>query len=228
VLTQPLATLVVRTMIWMRAHLNISYGWVIIIFGVTVRLLLWPLNQRAMRSNIKMQVLQPELQAVQAKYKNDQAKLQEAMMKVYRDHGMSPFSPVAGCLPMLIPMPILLTVFFVLRNTIEFRGVPFLWLHDISLSDPLYLLPLVMGLSAYLVSWIGMRNTPPNPQTKMMSYMFPVMMTVMLFRVSAGLNLYYAVQNLATLPQQWLLSRERAKNPLPSTPRVQGRGVSSA
>jgi len=227
-ITQPFATLIVRTMIWMRAHLNLGYGWIIIIFGVAVRLLLWPLNQRAMRSNIKMQALQPELQAVQAKYKNDQSKLQEAMMKVYKDHGMSPFSPVAGCLPMLIPMPILLTLFFVLRNTIEFRGVPFLWLHDISLQDPLYLLPLMMGVSAYLVSWIGMRNTPPNPQTKMMSYMFPVMMTVMFFRVSAGLNLYYAVQNLATLPQQWLLSRERAKHPLPSVPRVQGRGVTSA
>ena len=210
-LLQPFVTVIVRMLTWMREHLNLGYGWIIIIFGVVIRVLLWPLNQRAMRSQVKMQVLQPELQAVQTKYKNDPAKLQDAMMKVYKDHGMSPFSPIAGCLPMLIPMPILFTLFFVLRNTIEFRGVPFLWLHDITLQDPFYILPLLMGASSYLVSWIGMRNTPPNPQTKMMSYMFPAMMTFFFLRVSAGLNLYYAVQNLATLPQQWLLARERAK-----------------
>jgi len=211
VVLQPFVTIIVQVLIWLRAHLQIGYGWIIIIFGIGVRLLLWPLNQRAMRSNIKMQVLQPELQAVQTRYKNDPAKLQDAMMKVYKDHGMSPFSPIAGCLPLLIPMPILFTLFFVLRNTIEFRGVPFLWLHDITLQDPLYILPLFMGATSYLVSWIGMRNTPPNPQTKMMSYMFPFMMTFFFLKVSAGLNLYYAVQNLATLPQQWLLARERAK-----------------
>jgi YidC/Oxa1 family membrane protein insertase len=228
-LVQPFATIIVRVLIWMRAHLQLGYGWIIIIFGIVIRLLLWPLNQKAMRSSIKMQVLQPELQAVQTRYKNDPAKLQEAMMKVYKDHGMSPLSPVMGCLPMLIPMPILLTLLFVLRNTIEFRGVPFLWLHDISLQDPYYVLPLLMGASAYLVSWIGMRNTPPNPQTKMMGYIFPVMMTVFFVRVSAGLNLYYAIQNLATLPQQWLLSRERAKSlaATTGTARVQGRGVTS-
>jgi YidC/Oxa1 family membrane protein insertase len=211
VVLQPFVTLIIRMLTWMREHLQLGYGWIIIIFGIVIRVLLWPLNQRAMRSQLKMQVLQPELQAVQTRYKNDPQKLQDAMMKVYRDHGMSPFSPVAGCLPMLIPMPILFTLYFVLRNTIALRGVSFLWLHDITLADPLYILPLVMGATSYLVSWIGMRNTPPNPQTKMMSYMFPAMMTFFFFRISAGLNLYYAVQNLATLPQQWLLSRERAK-----------------
>jgi YidC/Oxa1 family membrane protein insertase len=211
VVLQPFVTLIIRMLTWMREHLQLGYGWIIIIFGIVIRVLLWPLNQRAMRSQLKMQVLQPELQAVQTRYKNDPTKLQEAMMKVYKDHGMSPFSPVAGCLPMLIPMPILFTLYFVLRNTIALRGVSFLWLHDITLADPLYILPLVMGATSYLVSWIGMRNTPPNPQTKMMSYMFPAMMTFFFFRISAGLNLYYAVQNLATLPQQWMLSRERAK-----------------
>jgi YidC/Oxa1 family membrane protein insertase len=211
VVLQPFVTVIVRLLTWMRVHLNLGYGWIIIIFGVVIRVLLWPLNQRAMRSQLKTQVLQPELQAVQTRYKNDPEKLQAAMMKVYKDHGMSPFSPVAGCLPMLIPMPILFTLYFVLRNTIALRGVSFLWLHDITQSDPLYILPLLMGATSYLVSWIGMRNTPPNPQTKMMSYMFPAMMTFFFFRISAGLNLYYAVQNLATLPQQWLLSRERAK-----------------
>ena len=222
-LVQPFATLIMRIILWMRVHLQLNYGWVIIIFGVAIRVLLWPLNQRAMRTSLKMQALQPELQVVQTKYKSDPQKLQTEMMKVYKAHGMSPFSPVAGCLPMLIPMPILFTLLFVFQNTIEFRGVPFLWLHDISVKDPYYVLPLFMGATAYLVSWIGMRNQPPNPQTKMMSYMFPVMMTVFLANVSAGLNLYYAVQNLATLPQQWLLSNERAK----AAARVSGSSVTA-
>jgi YidC/Oxa1 family membrane protein insertase len=211
VLLQPFVTLIVRLLMWMHEHLSLAYGWVIIILGLVVRVLLWPLNQRAMRSQIKMQVVQPELQAVQAKYKNDLQKQQEAMMKVYKEHNMSPFSAFSGCLPMLIPLPVLFTLYFVLRNTIALRGVPFLWLHDITQADPYYILPIAMAITSYLVSWIGLRNTPPNPQTKMMSYMFPAMMLIFFFRISAGLNLYYAVQNLATLPQQWLLARERAK-----------------
>src|SRR5207253_1222755 len=77
--------------------------------------------------------------------------------------------------------------------------------------DPYYVTPLVMGASMFLLSWIGMRQMPPNPQAKMMSYMMPVMFTVMFLNFASGLNLYYAVQNIAALPQQWLISRERAK-----------------
>ena len=108
-------------------------------------------------------------------------------------------------------MPIFFALFFVFQNTIEFRGVPFLWLHDLSAKDPTYIIPLLMGASMYVLSWIGMRNAPPNPQTKMMSYMFPVMMTVFLLNMASGLNLYYTAQNLAALPQQWLIARERLR-----------------
>ena len=125
---------------------------------------------------------------------------------------MSPLSMFSGCLPLLIPMPVLFALFFVFQNTIEFRGVSFLWLADISLKDPFFILPLIMGVSMYILSWIGLRNSPPNPQAKMMSYMFPVIMTVALLNMAAGLNLYYAVQNIAALPQQWLIARERARH----------------
>jgi YidC/Oxa1 family membrane protein insertase len=108
-------------------------------------------------------------------------------------------------------MPVLFALYHVFQNTVEFRGVPFLWLPDLSLRDPLYITPLVMGASMFLLSWIGMRQMPPNPQTKMMSYMMPVMFTVMFINFASGLNLYYAVQNIAALPQQWIISRERAK-----------------
>lgn len=208
---QPFAGLVLRVLLWMRHTFDIGYGWVLVIFGVAVRLILWPLNQKAMRTSMKMQRIQPELTALQTRYKSDPQKLQSEMMRVYKDHGMSPFSMFSGCLPLLLPMPILFALFFVFQSTIEFRGVPFMWLADISLKDPFYILPLLMGVSMFVLSWIGSRNTPPNPQTKMMLYLFPIMMTFLLANLAAGLNLYYAVQNLAALPQQWLIANERAK-----------------
>jgi YidC/Oxa1 family membrane protein insertase len=206
----PIASKVIQALLWMHNRLNLSYGWVLVILGVLIRLALWPLNQSTMRSSLKMQALQPKLAAAQKKFK-DPVQQREAIMKVYQEEGVSPFAGLTGCLPALIPMPILFALFFVFQNTIEFRGVPFLWLHDISIKDPLYILPLLMGVSMYLLSWIGMRNAPPNPQAKMMSYMFPVMMTVVLINMASGLNLYYTAQNIAALPQQWLLARERAK-----------------
>ena len=207
----PVASLVIQLLLWMHNVLRLSYGWVLVILGLAVRLILWPLNQSTMRSSLRMQSVQPKLAAAQKKYKDDPRKQQEAIMKVYQDEGISPLAPLLGCLPALLPMPIFFALFFVFQNTIEFRGVPFFWLHDLSAKDPTYIIPLLMGVSMYVLSWIGMRNAPPNPQTKMMSYMFPVMMTVFLLNLASGLNLYYTAQNLAALPQQWLIARERLR-----------------
>jgi YidC/Oxa1 family membrane protein insertase len=209
---QPFATMVLRVLLWMRATFKLNYGWILIIFGVAVRTILWPLNQTAMRSSLKMQRLQPELNDIQKRFKSDPQKMQAEMMRVYKEHNMSPFSTFAGCLPMLLPMPVLFALFFVFQNTIEFRGVSFLWLSDISVHDPLYVVPLLMGVSMFGLSWIGMRNAPPNPQAKVMLYVFPVMMTVLFANFASGLNLYYAVQNIAAIPQQWLIANERAKS----------------
>jgi len=221
-LVQPFAAIVMRVLLWIKRTTHLNYGWVLVLFGVAIRLVLWPLNQGAMRTSLKMQRLQPELQALQKKYSDDPRKQQEAIMKVYKDHDMSPLSPLMGCLPMLLPMPVLFALYFVFQNTIEFRGVPFLWLPDISLRDPYFITPILMGLSMFLMSWIGMRNSPPNPQAKMMMFMMPVMLTVLFFNFASGLNLYYAVQNVAAIPQQWLLARERAKEPAPATAVIRG------
>ena len=212
-MVQPFSTIVMKALLWMKRTTQLNYGWVLVLFGVLVRLALWPLNQGAMRTSMKMQRLQPELQALQKKHSDDPKRQQEAIMKVYKDHGMSPLSPLMGCLPMLLPMPILFALYFVFQNTIEFRGVSFLWLPDISLKDPYYITPLLMGVSMFVMSWIGMKGAPPNPQAKMMTYMMPVMLTVLFLNFASGLNLYYAVQNIAALPQQWLLARERSNAP---------------
>lgn len=207
----PIAALCIKLLLWLHDTFKLGYGWVLVLFGVFIRIALWPLNQKAMRSGLKMQELQPRLAEVQKKYKDKPERQREEMMKVYKEAGASPFTALSGCLPMLIPMPVLFALFFVFQNTIEFRGVPFLWLPDISVKDPFYILPVLMGASMYLLSWIGLRNAPPNPQAKMMSYMFPVMMVVVLANMASGLNVYYTAQNIAALPQQWLLARERLK-----------------
>jgi YidC/Oxa1 family membrane protein insertase len=212
---QPFATLVIRGILWCKDNLHLSYGWVLVAIGVIVRLAMWPLNQKMLRTSLAMQRISPELQEIQKKYSNDPTKLQSEMMKVYAQHNVSPFSTLSGCLPMLLPMPIFFALFFVFQNTIEFRGVPFLWLNDISLKDPYYILPLVVAATQMLTSIISLRASPPNPQAKMMTYMMPAIFLVFFVNVASGLNLYYAVQNLVGIPQQWLLARERGKNAPP-------------
>ena len=213
---QPFATIVMRILLWMKRSTGLQYGWILVIFGVAVRLLMWPLNSRMMRSQIAMQRLAPKIQEAQNKHQGDPEKQRVAVMKVYEEAGVSPFAALGGCLPMLLPMPILIALFFVFQNTIEFRGVSFFWLTDISLKDPYYILPLAMGGSMFFLSWVGMRNVPPNPQTKMMAILMPVIMTVALLNFASGLNLYYTVQNLAAIPQQWLIANERGKNAPPT------------
>jgi YidC/Oxa1 family membrane protein insertase len=210
-LVQPFATMVIRLLLWMKATLGLSYGWILVLFGIAVRIILWPLNQKAMRSSMAMQRLQPELQAIQTKHKGDPQKLQSEMMRVYKEHGMSPFSSLSGCLPMLIPLPVFFALFFVFQNTIEFRGVSFLWLPDISVKDPYFILPVLVAITAMILSFIGMKGVKANEQQKMMMYIMPAMMLFIFFSMASGLNLYYLVQNLASLPQQWLIAHERGK-----------------
>ena len=211
-MVQPFATMVIRLLLWMKATLGVSYGWILVIFGIAVRIVLWPLNQRAMRTSMQMQRIQPELQAIQTKYKGEPQKLQAEMMRVYKEHNMSPFSSLSGCLPMLIPLPVFFALFFVFQNTIEFRGVSFLWFPDISLKDPYYIVPILVAITAMLLSWIGMRGIKAGEQQKIMMYMMPIVMLIVFLNMAAGLNLYYLVQNLASLPQQWLISQERSRN----------------
>ncbi len=204
----PVSIFVVNVLVWIHEHLSLAYGWVLILFGVVVRLLLWPLNQKAMESGIRMQAVAPLIKEIQERYKNDPERLQREMLRIYKEHKVNPFG---GCLPMLLPMPVLLALFFVFANTIEFRGVPFLWLPDLSRHDPLFIIPVMMGLSMFGLSKVGQIGVPPNPQTKMMVYFMPVMMTVLFLNFASGLNLYYAAQNLFSIPQQYMIAKRRLR-----------------
>jgi YidC/Oxa1 family membrane protein insertase len=204
-------------LVWMHERLGFAYGLGLVAFGVLIRLLLWPLNQKAMRSSMEMQAIQPIMKELQEKHKNDPQKLQQEMFKLYKEHNVN---PLGGCWPMLLPWPVLLALFFVFMNTIELRGESFMWIPDLSRADPLFLTPLLMGASMYALMKLGQRGMEPNPQMKMMLYIMPPVMTFMFAQFASGLNLYYLVSNLASLPQQWLLTRERLRRnpPKPPTP----------
>ncbi|MEA2725085.1 MAG: YidC/Oxa1 family rane protein insertase [Gemmatimonadales bacterium] len=205
---RPVAAGVRWLLVWMHEHLYLAYGLVLVIFGILVRIILWPLNQKAMRANMQLQAVQPLMKEIQEKYKNEPQKVQQEMFKLYKEHGVN---PLGGCWPMLLPMPVLFALFFVFQNTIELRGASFLWLPDLSRPDPLYIIPIIMGLSMWGLTKVGQVGMEPNPQMKMMLYIMPVMMTFFFLKLAAGLNLYYAVSNIASIPQQWLLARERVK-----------------
>ena len=205
---QPVSVFVLNVLLWMHERLNLAYGWVLILFGIVVRILLWPLNQKAMESGIRMQAVAPLLKETQDRHKNDPERLQREMLRIYKEHKVNPFG---GCLPMLLPMPVLLALFFVFANTIAFRGVPFVWLPDLSRPDPFYIIPVVMGLSMFALSKVGQIGVPPNPQMKMMLYFMPIFMTVLFLNFASGLNLYYAAQNIFSIPQQYLIAKKRLR-----------------
>jgi len=205
---RPVAAGVRWLLVWMHEHLYLAYGLVLVIFGILVRVILWPLNQKAMRANMQLQAVQPLMKEIQEKHKSDPQKVQQEMFKLYKEHGVN---PLGGCWPMLLPMPVLFALFFVFQNTIELRGASFLWLPDLSRPDPLYIIPIIMGLSMWGLTKVGQVGMEANPQMKMMLYIMPVMMTFLFLNFASGLNLYYAVSNIASIPQQWLLARERQK-----------------
>jgi YidC/Oxa1 family membrane protein insertase len=206
---RPLGHAITWLLLQMHQALGLGYGWVLILFGFLIRIVLWPLNAKAMRSQMKNMEFQPRIKELQARYKTEPEKLQKEMLRLYKEEG---FNPMGGCLPMLLPLPVLITLFFVFQSTIEFRGVGFLWLPDLSRADPLYILPVALGLSMFIQQWLNTRTSKEiAPQMKAMTYIMPVFLTVLFLNFASGLNLYYASMNLASVPQQLQIMKERKR-----------------
>ncbi len=207
---RPIAAAILWTLAALHDNLGLGYGMVLVVFGILVKIVTWPLNAKAMRAQMKNMEFQPLMQEIQTKYKSDPQRQQQEMMKLYREKG---FNPLSGCMPLLIPMPVFITLFFVLQTAIEFRGVSFLWLPDLALPDPLYILPILFMVSTFALQWISMTlsGMEQNPQMQMMMYVMPLVFGIFFFTVASGLNLYYLASNVAGLPQQILIARERRR-----------------
>lgn len=214
---RPIAAAVLWTLNGLHNTLGLHYGWVLILFGFLVRGVTWPLNARAMRAQMKNMAVQPVLQSrmkeIQEKHRGDPAKMNAEMMALYQELGVNPLSMMSGCLPLLIPMPVMITLFFVFQSAIEFRGTSFAWFPDLSLRDPLYMLPVFLVVSMFGLQWVSTKlsGMEQNEQTRMMMYMMPVMMGMFFFAMPSGLNLYYASTNVASFPQQILIANERRR-----------------
>jgi len=202
---------------WLHDVTKLGYGWVIVLFTVIIKIVFWPLMAKSTRSMKRMQALAPELKALQAKYKDDAQKLTQKQWELYRKHKVS---PISGCLPMAIQMPVFIGFFTMIRSAIELRGAHFLWVADLSKPDTLFmipgvnfpfnLLPLLMGGSMLWQSHL----TPPSPgmdqgQAKMMRYL-PLIFLVFLYSYSSGLTLYWTVNNLLTILQTKLTKMNQA------------------
>lgn len=203
----PFAKMIVVVMLWMHRFVP-DYGLVLILFGVFVRLAMWPLTAKSFRSIQAMQKIQPEIQRLRERYKDDPQRMQQETMRLYREKKVN---PLGGCLPNLIPMPILFALFFVFQATIEFRGQPFLWLPDLSQPDSFYILPVLMGLTMFVSS----KMTQTDPKMAAMTYVMPVVLTFVFLNLASGLVLYYTVSNVLTFVQQWMLRRGGVESPEP-------------
>ena len=205
--------------------LGLGYGWAIVVITIIIKTIFWPLTTASTRSMKRMAKLQPQMNALKEKYKDDQAKMNQKLMEFMKENKVN---PMGGCLPMVIQIPVFFGFYTMIQSAIELRGASFLWNSDLSQADTLFiipglnvpfnLMPLLMGVT---MLW-QTRLTPPSPgvdptQQKIMKYM-PLMFLVFMYSFSAGLTLYWTVQNLLTITQMKLTRSEPAAPAVPAKP----------
>lgn len=196
---------------WMHQHVP-NYGWVIILLTVIINTLLFPLKWKSMQSAFEMQKVAPQVRGIQERYKkykfNDPRKqqMQSEIMGLYKEHGVN---PLGGCLPLALQLPFFYGFYKVLYTAIELRHAPWVgWIQDLSLKDPYYILPIVMGVTMYVSTKMTPMTTADPAQQKMMQ-LFPLMFTFFFFQVSAGLVLYWMMSSVVGIGQQWFINRHQ-------------------
>ena len=200
-----------------------NYGVVVVLFAILIKLVTYPLMAKQLRSSKKMQEISPLMNQIKTKYKNNPALQQQKMAALFQENKIN---PLAGCLPLLIQMPVLMSVFMVFRNTIEFRGESFfLWINDLSAADtlfsfggvPINVLPFLMAGSMYYTMKLSSASQPAGGDPaqeatqQMMKYMFPGMMFFLFYSFPSGLNLYYLCFNIMQIAQQKIINNEKTE-----------------
>lgn len=187
-----------------------NWGWAIICTTVVIKALFYPLSAASYKSMAKMRKLQPKMQALKERFGEDKQKFQQALMQLYREEKVN---PLGGCLPILVQIPVFISLYWVLVESVELRQAPFLgWLTDLASKDPYFVLPALMGVTM----WIQQKLSPPpaDPVQAQVMKMFPLIFTVFFAFFPAGLVLYWVVNNALSIVQQWWINRqiEGAKN----------------
>ena len=182
----------------------INWGLAIIALTIVIKLIFFRLSAASYKSMAKMRTVQPKIQSIRDQYADDKAKQQQAMMELWKKEKIN---PMGGCLPMLIQMPVFIALYWVLLESVELRHAPFiLWIEDLSAMDPYFVLPILMGISMWLMQRLN--PAPPDPmQAKIMMYM-PIAFTFLMMWFPAGLVLYWLCNNLLSFAQQYVVTRQ--------------------
>jgi YidC/Oxa1 family membrane protein insertase len=180
-----------------------NWGWSIILLTVMLKAAFFPLSAASYKSMAKMRLLTPKLTRLKETYADDRARMNQEMMELYKREKVN---PLGGCLPILVQIPVFIALYWVLLGTVEMRGAPWLgWITDLSAKDPYYVMPLIMGVTMFIQTKLN--PAPPDPmQAKLMLWM-PVIFTGMFLFFPSGLVLYWTVNNLLSIAQQWQVNR---------------------
>ncbi|MDU7692878.1 MAG: membrane protein insertase YidC [Helicobacter sp.] len=188
--------------------LSSNWGFAIILLTIIVKILLYPLSYKGMVSMQRLKDIAPKMKELQAKYKKEPEKLRIQMMNLYKKHGANPMS---GCLPLIIQIPIFYAIYRVLYNSVELKSAPFiLWIHDLSVLDPYFVLPVLMGISLYIQQSLT-PNTMTDPIQAKIFKMLPVIFTLFLIFFPAGLVLYWTINNILSILQQLAINKMLAR-----------------
>jgi YidC/Oxa1 family membrane protein insertase len=181
-----------------------NWGWAIIILTILIKLALYPLSAAGYKSMAKMKKLTPRLQQLKETYGDDRARLHQAMAEMYKTEKIN---PLGGCLPILIQIPVFIALYWVLLAAVEMRGAPWLgWIADLTAPDPWYILPIVMGITSILQ--VKLNPQPMDPMQAKIMMIMPVAFTVMFVFFPAGLVLYWVVNNILSIAQQWAINQQ--------------------
>ena len=203
-------TVIAKPIFWLLEQIHsyvANWGWAIVILTLLIKLLFFPLSAASYKSMARMKEVQPRLMTLREQLKGDPQKLNRAMMDLYKQEKIN---PLGGCLPVVVQIPVFIALYWVLLSSVEMRNAPWiLWINDLSVPDPFYILPVIMAVSMYVQ--VKLNPTPPDPlQAKIMMWM-PIVFSVMFFFFPAGLVLYWVVNNILSIAQQWQINQMFAK-----------------
>ncbi len=205
-------TIIAKPIFWVINQIHSvlgNWGWTIIAFTILIKLAFFPLSAAGYKSMAKVKLVTPKMQAIRERYKGDPAKMNQATMELYKTEKIN---PLGGCLPILVQMPVFIALYWVLQASVEFRGAPWIgWIQDLSQHDPWAILPVLYAISMFITTKLN--PAPADPmQAKMMMWM-PLAFSVMFFFFPSGLVLYWVVNNILSIGQQWVITKKFAQAP---------------
>ncbi|MDB6441833.1 membrane protein insertase YidC [Pseudomonas sp. 21TX0197] len=198
---------IAQPIFWLLQHIHSivgNWGWSIIFLTMLIKGIFFPLSAASYKSMARMRAVAPKLAALKEQHGDDRQKMSQAMMELYKKEKIN---PLGGCLPILVQMPVFLALYWVLLESVEMRQAPFmLWITDLSIKDPFFILPIIMGATMFIQQQLN--PTPPDPMQAKVMKMMPIIFTFFFLWFPAGLVLYWVVNNVLSITQQWYITRK--------------------